>query len=871
MYNYFIDRALNDVNCSQYQDKQFIIKAPHINRPSGSKNYVEVLHKNIKLPEGNKFYHLYQAGRLHPLKIGLLTRKISWVTEKWYSFKEAINSNDLIVNLYTTEGLEIPKFDSYYMFTSEGDLLLALYYNRKLDVDYLNDIYMRVYSNAYFDSPRSHIGNELTYTNGRYIITNQDVLDIQSEITNYINLDGYVTQLVNGIKVKEISLLTAKVGDVVEYIYDSSIKNVVRLRISDLKIFTSILDNKLKYLYHYPDLTPGNTDNDIIEYYDDTDVHILYYSGPLGAYKGLYYHRNSKDAMRMVTHRDYSLPVDYITYTSTKLNQKYFNNNAIMNDMIVEIKIRDSGFQRKLIYDSNIIFELYKLDNDKLLDAMIGTNSVLDIWRAENLENSAYCKLMQVYSNEITSKLVEDAYGYNGLSKIGGDTPTAVIQVMGNGEARLPYLLRENSTIYEYDADGILIGVSYHDAGSTYFTTNSSIKTIEVVYGRGTDNPLVLFGTDNIPLPTNNYYRVYRSFLNNGVSDGVWEDITSSDLYNVINNTLIWNNLEFNYILMIRSDRDFPVQNLSIPLVEGNLFFTLAELEDRGSGIQKYELPIPLGQLDIWLNGRSLIKDLDYKVVFPKVYIINKKYLNQPAGTSLQDIKVRYLGFPDSNLQSDPDEDKGFIEYGYLSNNNKHDIRDDKVLRITVDGKLKTKDQVIFSEQHSGVSILNSDNGLPYQIKDIIVPLQNLVPTDYYTLKEQAKLIDSQVSDYMSFYLPEPPRSGPNIISSRYPIVSPFFATIIEHLRVDIITESTISNIKNDNDVLNLLNNYEELLAFDPITVSNQLNPLYTIIHPTMLNNSISLSIVKYQFLEKVVKLYGRGLIDLTNFITVTT
>jgi hypothetical protein len=45
--------------------------------------------------------------------------------------------------------------------------------------------------------------------------------------------------------------------------------------------------------------------------------------------------------------------------------------------------------------------------------------------------------------------------------------------------------------------------------------------------------------------------------------------------------------------------------------------------------------------------------------------------------------------------------------HGVLSNNNKYDIRDDKVLRITVDGKLKTRADMIFSEFHSGISVID--------------------------------------------------------------------------------------------------------------------------------------------------------------------
>lgn len=81
-------------------------------------------------------------------------------------------------------------------------------------------------------------------------------------------------------------------------------------------------------------------------------------------------------------------------------------------------------------------------------------------------------------------------------------------------------------------------------------------------------------------------------------------------------------------------------------------------------------------------------------------------------------------------------DDFGFVEHGFLSNNNRHDIRDDKVLRITLNGSLKDRNDLQFSEGHDGISIVNSLNGQPYQIKDIIVPLKQLVNENTYSLRE---------------------------------------------------------------------------------------------------------------------------------------
>ncbi len=868
MANFLIDHAIQHISASRYQDRQYIFKAKSITKDSGVINNFELMGRFINTPVNNSYYHVYNIGRVPLKKLGLLTRYIEWLYEKWYSFQSAIVIKDLWVTIYTTEGIEVPKNDSHYMLTNEGDLIVAINKTVKLPITFIDSIYIRLYSNSYFNSTRSSHLAVKTYSSGIVTNSTQDILTIQNDYNVFTNREGAVVAHVNGFLVDTINLLTVNIGDLVEFDYDSSIKKVIDIPISDLNTFTSALDSKLKYLIHYPDDTPNSTDGDIIDYHDDIDIYVTYDDGT--TFKGVYYNRNVVDSYRMVTHRDYSIPVDYLVFVANSLSRLGFNNLASINNMSIRLIIRHSGFDRKLEYDTNRLFELYKLDDVEVLQAMVGINSSLSIWQASNLESSAYTKLMRSFSEDVSEQNVIDAYGFNGLSKIVGDTPSKTILELGSMVADLPYILTDNSTVYEYDSNGLLTNVVNHISGGKYITNNLSAVTIECLSGKGSDSPHVVFGSDNISIDTVKDYRVYRSFIVDGVSDENWEDITGSDKYVIDNGVLLWSNTEFNQLLMVRYDDSFLDYDLPIDSVEGNLFFTLSELEDRGNGVTNYTLPVPLAQLDIWMNGRSLIEDIDYKVVFPIVYILNKKYLISPADTTTQQLHIRMYGFPDSLLKRDVNEDIGFIEHGVLSNNNRFDIRDDKVLRITVDGSIKTIGDVILSEQHNGVSIINASNGLPYQIKDIITPLKTVLGLDTYTLRNDAIVRDNLVADYMSLKLPQPIRNGLSSIPAKYNLVSPFFATIISHLQVDIITDSMIAGLTSDTLILDFMSTYEYLLAWDILGVGNTLSPSYVSIHPILTTDPKVIPISKYTFLLNIVRLYGKGLIDITNFITVT-
>ena len=320
---------------------------------------------------------------------------------------------------------------------------------------------------------------------------------------------------------------------------------------------------------------------------------------------------------------------------------------------------------------------------------------------------------------------------------------------------------------------------------------------------------------------------------------------------------------------MVRSDKTFLAYDLELDHVAGTYYFTLTEevVSDLRNGEQV--LQFPLGELDIFLNDKPAIKGLDYIVKFPKVYIVNKSFLKQPVVSEKLKVHVRFTGFCNRELEMDGIDDYGFVEHGFLSNNDRYDIRDDKVLRITLNGAFKDRWDIQFSEEHDGISIVNSLNGQPYQIKDIIVPLKQLVNENTYSLRDKALLIDKHISDYMTIKLPQPERNAVSSIYQRYVLVSPFFC----HLIFDMATgqfdsEQLLQNL-SDNNLIEICKPYEFLLDFDPINESNQIDMNYVEIHPHSLNTVIPLTIYQYRFLLRVVKLYGNDRIDIASFVSI--
>lgn len=864
MYQFFHDHAIRNVWCNPKQDNQFVIRAHRITKMNGELNRFKLMGRNVSLPVQGKRYHIFQVGQITPSLLGLLNLQTTWLNEKWISFPQAMNDNKLIANIYTVDGTCVPRFNSYYMLSNERNLIFAIEDDSRVKIDYKSDyLFFRFYTNSYFQTSRSDQQTDVIYCKGRKIVTVADTLEFQNDLINLRNQHGFVTAYCNGFAVHDLTPVNVAVGDTVEYVYDSSVKRVVTFTVNTLHTFSSILDDKYKYLLHH-----SFGDNDTIDYQDDIDIYILNQKED-GSYKAYYYHRNSEDSHRMVTHRDYAVVVDYFDYIAGKLVED--TELANIRDFKIQVIIRNSGYHRPLIYDDNRLFELYKLSDNQVVQALTGVNSTLDLWRAENLENSFYTTLMRSRYRDVNLEMIQKAYGYNGLSKVVGDTPVRTELMSDRQTALVPHGLYENSTAYEYDYDGSMIGFHYHNVGYDYQAADSACRTVEMISGRGTSQPASMIGQTNLPLPIYYNYRVYVCQLVDGVPDNIWRDITGGTEYRVENNTLIWNTPDIDHVVLVRTDETFLAYDLDVHFTNGNFYFTLAEELDFGDGLRLHTLPVPYGELDIFVNGKSLIKGLDYTVKFPMIYVHTKKHMVQPALENIQRVHVRFTGFCNSNFESEQVDDFGFIEHGYLSNNNKFDIRDDKVLRITVDGALKRRDQLEFSEEHSGISIIDADNGKPYQVKDIVVPLKQLVNENTYSLRAKSIINDKKVSDYLTLKLPQPDRGNLNAIPERYVLVSPFISRIIYLLEDGHFTLQIGNRRLSDNEIIDICKPYEDLLEFDPIQIEDENFHKYVIIHPIFSTFTVNLSHNEYQFLKKVIKLYARDRVEVSPFITLNT
>ena len=860
--SYLLRKSVENISCSPRQDSQYILTLNRVTPKIGVLDNFQLYNMSFKLPEKRVRYHVFTAGRLTDKMAKLLKSSITWEHQTWYNLENVINQTSLFANIYNYKGLEFPKFECMYLFTRQNSVVFAIKENKSIAFNYnLEAVYLRLYTNSYFSSIRD-ASVVKTFCKGMAVTSTADIVSIQNLYNTYAGMPGHVFCYVNGVYTNSITLPKVSIGDLVEFIYDASVKLVDTFTVADLDSFTSIRDNVNKYLLMRKD--PDSLD---IDYYDDVDVHLVAPSGPTGFF-GTYIYRNDPTSIRMVTHRDYSINASIVGSTGNNLNL-LLNQNLDIQDYRIEIKVRHSGLSRTLPFEKNRIRELYKLDRTQRISAMSGVNA-LDIWMPEVLENSWFSRLMTSYLNDYTIENIESALGYNSISSLIAGTPQKTVLDVGVKKVDLPHGLTTNSTIYEYGLDGLLKARYYQPSGSTFISPDINTDMVEVLYGEGTDRPDVYFGSDNVPVTPIYNHRVYKCTLVGGIPDNNWIDVTGSLDYVVTNDVLVKTNVGSSEFFMVRTDMKFLVMDLDIGFVNGELFFTLAEYEDRGTGLDYYTMPVPAGELTVFLNGHSLVENIDYVLEFPMVKIINHKYLAQPSETATQHVEIRFTGFCKADLTLNEVKDTGWVTHGLLSNNTKFDSRDGKVTHVSVGGAVKAKDDVLFDE-YEATSYNNSPlNGLPYQIKDLIVPLKTTTVTDVYELRDLDREVDKKVSDFMTAHYPNVVRTGADVIIEKHSLISPLLSRLSYDLVNNIITESDLLGLTTPGLVSDFLNsNYLEQLNIDPLT-SGIVDTNFIKVTPHPFTNPVSLNTLQYNFIDVVITLKDiSGVIDLTNKYTV--
>jgi hypothetical protein len=856
--DYLVRHALKNVWCSPRQDLQVIYTPRRISNPRGERVSINHLWGSVMLPTNTDVYHVYQIGQYAPHLVGLKAER-----GVWHHVPTMMHDEELIVDIYTSNGVNVARLYTWIMITPDKDILVAVRDQPQVVNLRTTPIHVRLYSNSFFSSVRSDDFQHQIYSWGRRCLTPAHQLEVQRAYHEYMLKRGHTWLYVNGIYRDDYTPSMFVSGDIVEFVYDSTVKAVKEWKVKDLDYFDSARDNKRKYFLHYAGDQVGGQ---IIDYQDDIDVFLIKRRASNNArFDGLYYHKNNVDgdAMRMVTHRDYSIVVDYVV----SLQQSRVTQWPTVEDLSVQLFIREGGYARPLVFEHHRIQELYKLKEPDLYQAMVGVDSSVHWWKANELENSLYVKIMGMNPHVITNDVVRDAYGYNAIAKLIGDTPKYVVDINGRKVVPMPYGLQVDSTVYELDANGLLIAPYVHRAGVEYTPFNASCRSIEAIGGIGGGRLDLSLAMDDVVLQPNASYRFYVApILHDVIQWNDWEDVTGDETkYTIIDGKIKWLVDPRFFYTAVKSDTMFLSYELNLAPDNGLLRFSVNGQYTEKGVVKSGIMYIPPGRLDIWLNSHALIEGLDYYVQWPQVVICNKEFL---VDGKAQKLRIRGTGFCNPDMSLVQPKEVGFVKYGKLSHNSRFDLRDDRVIRLVVRGGTYNRDKLLFNEDTPDLWMDNVPNGSPYTMEDLVVPLRGIVNGDTYELMERSREVDAAVSAYLTQYLPEPVPENPDPIPERYTIYSPFASTVMYDLLNGRLSYQQFMGQYSDQKLREFLASYEWLLDYDPC-IRDNVDLRYVCVHPHDRTVTFDLNIYQYNMLRRAIRIFLNDKVDISHFVRI--
>lgn len=849
--------GIANIWCAPTQDRPYILRLARVSTNAGMTNTWQLLFESGSLPQQGKKFHLFQVGLLFPAMLNLPTPEQG----QWIKFTDLCNHNKLFADLYLDTGIRLNLSQAYFTVTFDRNLIIAIEHNTKYGwaLDYqatevdLNHafVYLRVYSNQYYNSSRwadkqTQYGGPITqpvYTQGVVNATLQQILDLQLVYQQYAAMPGHVFAYKNGYVVPNISLVTCAVGDTIEMIYDASVERVVRQMLTDIPMFNSVVDQAGKYIIH----TPKPNDNRI-NYHDDVDFAFINTVNGLG----VYLHKNLRYGCKMLTHCDYSIPVSTVTSLMMN-NQLAFSpvNEAI------EYYIRAAGFDRSLVNEGSRLSQLYKLDDSAILAAMTGVDSVIPVWSAAQLETSAYTQLMSTDYSGVNDGLVADALGYHAAAKLLGE-PAKILGVGNNSNlVDVPALYSQDDfTVFEYDADGLLLGYYYvTNHASIYAAVNVNTHHVDFVKGSCSQAIADSLNTATVEIPIGADWRAYIRQKSTNPQANLWVDVTANadNCYTLSNGTLTWNNAtRLSYDTLVRNNSKALLIDTQIPHDSSGLMVTHLTTWRTVNGVTAlYDLDIPMGELDVWLNGHALVKGIDYQVDFPVVYIHNKTYYNA-AGS--QHVVVRMKGLCNTQLQMTEIAETGFVQGGMLSADHRFQVRDDKVTQLVVAGGLRLASDFAYSENNPAAENKFALNGQYYQIKDYVVPLRGATGQDTYSYYAQARAVETQVNNYLTTRLPMAD-VVPAPATNRPILFSAFFSKLIDDLATGAFDATRLTSNYTSTQIEQWLLPYKYLLDHDPVKLSLRPDLDYIQLDLKADPGVAQLTIYTYQFLQRVAAL----------------
>lgn len=845
--------ALTNAWANPQADRQHVLKLARASRDIGDVKYTNVMFSRIPLPTNNKRYHVFVIGQNHPWTWNFAKNYISTVPyEEWVPITTLWTDRQLTANVYSDIGLMAPNPGVFVRLQYNHNILICFEDFTNINFKGPTQMYLRVYTNAMYEKMVESTRSAMMDNFGGLMSSPSQVLEWQNRYHNLKTKPGLVQAFVNGRLVVDFPPGSYSPYDWVDVRYDGSVLRTVDVAVKDMDVFLSTLDNTQKYIFHPPRL--NNASDLSMVSYDDVDFYLLGVTG-----KGLYFHKNMRSAVRTLTHRDYTLNVGFL--------QNYVAAHPTfgsLDNCTVRVVIRQGGMDIPVPFEHHRLRELYKMDDTKILSAFTNARATLPEWQAANLEQSGYSVMINTPYPYLTTDIVKNGYGYNAMARYLAETPVATFST---GIANVnPVIepgpqLRNNTTFYEYGADGLYRGYKYHTNGYRYISSYADTALVEGYWGKVSKTLNCIVGNTPVTLMKGYGYRLYQAAQTSGVIDETsWKDVTDdTTIVGVHNGIATWLHNPVRYIGMVLFNNVFLGYDFELEHSDRTLSFAITHTWPGGGLLS----PFPLGKVDIIMNDRSLVPGVDYYIDFPRIVIVSKKHINQSGPNRFT---VRSYGFCTSEMKLQDQGDVGWVQNGQVSYNSLFNLRDDRNVRCVIGGQMVRREDLIFNEDRPTANTLDPDyNGLPYYIDSVMSAVNGVEEYESYPLREASLDLDKRLESYVSSLWPQPEQDNPTAITDRYAVYSPFFHKVMMDLKLGVLVIPDTWQSYEQMD--QMLAAYKWWLNYDPCVVG--VDEQFILIQPHNFDTAQTVTVAQYTFLQTIAKVYLNDKISLSGHLVI--
>lgn len=906
MYEAIVDHAINNVWCAPLQDYEHTIMPARLSPAGGWLRYANVIWNSaLPLPHAEisnstKRYHVYQIGKYPDFLLG-----VPDLPNRWINLNEIMSKTDCFVSCFIDNGIFLKASECWLrLLKPSNNIVLAVQidHNYSLGDFWVEDavsgvtnlqparldykqLFIRFYTNARLKTIDQR--NSVKLPNQQVEAFSKYCTSV-SEINSFIN-DTYLNtrptfgwMQVDGYSVSREWLIANPFTALNKTLYayhDDTIIGKYWFKLNDLKSFRSIKNPNIdKFIMFY-----GRELTNLI-FHNDVEYFIGIRRGD--QYKAVYIPRFNDNTLSNITHAMHALDTNVVADIIDN-NPGFLTEN---NDAIwIRAVVRQGGMVRGLTYESSRVESLYQMSDQYIMEALQDINSVMPEWRAANLENSWYNKLMAAPKLvDITPDLVIKAYGYNALTKY--MQPNLNIGTNISPPYKGTLFPVSNALTRPNNEDDLYLPlevVQYDDAGRLLETTRRLFPANGEIFL----NPIEGALARKAEIYVNNYkedrefrltdittplviskdlsrfgFGCYVCPMVDGKPNFNWIDVTDSDFYVYDNgkNTnqmpkITWDvgGLQSAGLYgMVRINNEVAYLSGSLTsITTGERGYSKFSILPQDNGNQT----MIAGQIDLWVDGLHLFEDLDYFVKWPDIYIC-KQIIKRDSNFV---VRISGLPNPTTNRNWKP-TNFGFVKSGILGVGKPYEAFHDKNLQVNIAGNIVMQNTVQFAEDPQSKPLVT--DGVPYACLDRVTSIDFYTGASTITEKTKAVDLDNRVNAYLNLRVPKLTAGYPVLaLGKRWNVVSMFFNELLVRLRSGWLSEE-ISKPYNNAAVTIWVQPYQYLLSMD-IIYSKFFDPEY--VSPVAHSDEFAISVTSDQmsFLRYVNDNYLQSKVELEKYL----